>query len=251
MAKMIILGSSNAVAAAGAENAHMVVVGETRTVLIDSPCNPILRLAELGIGLEQVTDLLVTHFHPDHVSGIPLYLMDMWLRGRKTPLDIYGLPHAIDRLENLMDAFLWTNWPNFFPVTFHRLPSDEFFPVIACDDFKLYTSEVRHMIPTVGVRVEFVKANKVVTYSCDTSPCDEVVRLGADVDLLIHEASGAFFGHSSSRQAAEIALKAGAKELCLIHYPTGEYWQESTLTDAEDVFDGKVFLAKDRMTLDF
>jgi len=52
---------------------------------------------------------VVTHFHPDHVSGIPLFLMDMWLRGRKNPLQIYGLPHAIDRLENLMDAFLWTN----------------------------------------------------------------------------------------------------------------------------------------------
>ncbi len=250
MAKIIILGSSNAIAAEGADNAHMVLVGTTRTLLIDSPCNPILRLAGLGIDFEQVSDLLVTHFHPDHVSGIPLFLMDMWLRGRKAPLQIYGLPHAIDRLENLMDAFLWGSWPNFFPVTFNRLPSKELYPVIECDDFKLYTSEVRHMIPTVGMRFEFAETGKVIAYSCDTAPCDEVVRLGADSDMLIHEASGDFLGHSSSKQAAEIALKANAKKLCLIHYPTGKFWEENTLPEAQEIFGENVFLAKDMMSFD-
>lgn len=251
MTKMIILGSSNAIATDGADNAHMVIVGDDRTVLIDSPCNPILRLARLGIEAEQVSDLVVTHFHPDHVSGIPLFLMDMWLRGRKNPLRIYGLPHAIDRLQNLMDAFSWMNWPDFFPVTFYRLPSKERYLAIECGGFKLYTSEVRHMIPTIGMRFEFADTGKIVTYSCDTAPCDEVVRLGADSDVLIHEASGAFFGHSSSKQAAEIALRAKAKKLCLIHYPTGNYWEENTLSDAQQVFGDDVFLAKDMMELDF
>ena len=250
MAKLIILGSSNALAGEGAENAHMVLVGEKRTVLIDSPSNPILRLARLGVSYEQVTDLIVTHFHPDHVSGVPLFLMDMWLRGRKTPLQIYGLPHAIDRLEALMDAFLWENWPDFFAVTFNRLPSNGLHLTMECDEFKLYTAEVCHMIPTIGTRFEFGNG-KILTYSCDTAPCDAVVALAKDADLLIHEASGAFFGHTSAQQAAEIALKANARELCLIHYPTGEFWVESTLPDAQAVFGDKVFLAKDLMELEF
>ena len=251
MAKLIILGSSNAIAGECAENTHMVLVGEKRTVLIDSPRNPILRLSRFNIHYEQVTDLVVTHFHPDHVTGVPLFLMDMWLRGRTTPLVIYGLPHTLERLENLMDAFSWNNWPNFFPVTFNRLPSKGSHLAIDCDEFKLYTSEVRHMIPTAGVRFEFSVSGKILAYSCDTAPCDEVVQLGENADILIHEASGDLFGHTSSRQAAEIALKANAKKLCLIHYPTGEFWQDGILEDAQEVFGNDVFLAKDLMELNF
>lgn len=248
MAKLTILGSSNAIAGVGADNSHMVFECGERIVLIDSPSNPISKLASLGIHHETVTDLIVTHFHPDHVSGIPLCLMDMWLRGRKTPLDIYGLPHALDRLESLMEAYSWQSWPEFFPVTFNRLPSDELYLAIETDTFKLYTSEVHHMIPTIGMRFE-LDSGKVLVYSCDTAPCEEVVNLGRDADLLIHEASGEFFGHTSSTQAAKIALKAGAKELCLIHYPTGEFYRDATLDDAKEVFGEKVFLAKDMLSL--
>jgi len=197
----------------------------------------------LGIDHEQVTDLVVTHFHPDHVSGIPLFLMDMWLRGRKTPLDIYGLPHALDRFENLMNDFSWMNWPEFFPVTFNRLPSKELYLAIETDSFKLYTSEVRHMIPTIGLRFELA-SGKVLAYSCDTAPCDEVVNLSQNADLLIHEASGEFFGHTSSTQASEIALKAKAKELCLIHYPTGEFQLDDMLEDARKFLETMFFLRK-------
>ncbi|MBT3336719.1 MAG: MBL fold metallo-hydrolase [Anaerolineae bacterium] len=251
MAKIIILGSSNAIADENHENAHLICVGKTRTVLVDSSRNPILRLRDIGIEFEQITDLILTHFHPDHISGIPLFLMDMWLRGRKSPLEIYGLPHTIERMENLMDAFSWKNWPNFFPVTFNKLPSVALNPVIDCTDFKIYSSPVCHMIPTIGMRIEFNEAKKVVAYSCDTEPCDEVVHLGKNADILIHEASGNFVGHSSSAQAAEIATQANAKRLYLIHYPTGEYWQENTLEDAQRNFDGDVVLAEDLMILNF
>lgn len=250
MAKLTVLGSSNSIAGVGADNTHLVFEFDQRVVLVDSPNNPLLKLAKLGIHYEKVTDLIVTHFHPDHISGVPLFLMDMWLRGRKAPLEIYGLPHALDRLENLMDAFSWKSWPDFFPVTFNRLPSKELHLAIETDTFKLYTSEVRHMIPAVGMRLE-LSSGKVAAYSCDTAPCEEVVNLGKDADILIHEASGEYFGHTSSKQAAELALKAGVKELYLIHYPTGEFFLPNTLTDARAVFGDGVFLAEDMMVLEF
>ncbi len=247
MAKLTILGSSSAIATEDAENAHMIFQSGERIVLIDSPSNPLLKLAKLGMDHESVTDLIVTHFHPDHVSGVPLFLMDMWLRGRKSPLTVYGLAHALDRLENLMDAFDWEQWPDFFPVTFKRLPSTERYAAIQADTFNLYTSEVQHMIPTVGMRIELA-GGKVLAYSCDTALCDEVLRLAQDADLLIHEAAGEFFGHTSSKQAAALALRANAKKLALIHYPTGEFALESTLDDAQKVFGENAFLVKDMMT---
>jgi len=100
MAKIIILGSSNAIADKNHENTHLIIIGKTRKILVDSPHNPILRLMDIGVDFNEITDLVLTHFHPDHVSGIPLLLMDMWLRGRKKHLNIYGLDHALTRLEN-------------------------------------------------------------------------------------------------------------------------------------------------------
>ena len=150
MAKIIILGSSNAIADEDHENAHMIIIGKTRTVLVDSPHNPIFCLKGVGVDFNETTDFVLTHFHPDHASGIPLLLMDMWLRGRKNALNIYGLPHALDRLENLMNAFAWGKWPDFFPVTFVRLPSEGINPVLSCLDFDICASEVCHVIPTLG-----------------------------------------------------------------------------------------------------
>lgn len=250
MAKVIILGSSNAVPSANHENTHMLVVGEERTVLIDAAGNPLLRLEKAGVEPEAVTDLIITHFHPDHVSAVPLFLMDMWLLGRRRPLSIHGLSHTLDRLESLMGFFEWSKWPNFFPVTFNRLPSNEMTHVLECGDFRVLCSPVRHLVPTIGIRVEFNRSQKVMTYSADTEPCPAVRRLADGADVLIHEAAGEGKGHSSAEQAGEIAGQAEVGRLYLIHYPTGKLADGNLLAQARRRFQGVVGLAEDFMVLD-
>lgn len=178
MPKVIILGSSNAIPSADHENTHLVVVGEQRMVLVDCVSNPILRLEKAGVDFNNLTDLVLTHFHPDHVSGVPLLLMDMWLMGRKRPLNIYGLHHTLDRIEDLMGFYGWAEWPDFFPVAFHRLPAQEMTIVLECPDFRIMASPVRHLLPTIGLRFEFNHSGKTLAYSCDTEPCAEVVHFG-------------------------------------------------------------------------
>jgi hypothetical protein len=58
--------------------------------------------------------------------------MDMWLMGRKKPLNIYGLHYTLDRVEGMMGFYNWSEWPEFFPVVFYRLPAGERTPVLAC-----------------------------------------------------------------------------------------------------------------------
>ena len=101
------------------------------------------------------------------------------------------------------------------------------------------------------MRIEFKDSGKVAAYSCDTEPCDAVIHLAQGADILIHEAAGEFVRHSSSKQAAEIATKADVEKLYLIHYPTGEFWQENLLEDACSIFNGEVELAEDLMVLEF
>jgi ribonuclease Z len=251
MSRVIILGSSNAVPTLKAENTHMVLVGENRTVLIDSVSTPVIRLEQAGVDLRRITDIVVTHFHPDHVSGLPLLLMDLWLLGRKDPINIYGLDHAIDRVETLLDLYSWRDWPNFFPVSFFRLPESELTTVLDCPEFLIKSSPVHHMIPTIGLRFEFKDSGRVLAYSCDTEPCEEVVRLSQGANILIHEATGASFGHSSAKQAGEIAAKAGVTNLYLIHYTTFGRASEDLIAEAGETFPGKIKLARDFMVLNF
>lgn len=251
MARVIILGSSNAIPSETAENTHMAIAGEDRLVLVDSVGNPLLRLNQAGMDVNQISDIIVTHFHPDHVSGLPLLLMDMWLLGRATPLNIHGLHYTIDRVESLMALFSWSEWPQFFPVTFSRLPEVEMIQVLDTSDFRILASPVKHMIPNIGLRIEFKKNHMVMAYSSDTEPCAEVIRLANGADLLIHEASGESVGHSSARQAGQAATQAEAGRLCLIHYPSGRYATGDPLAEARQSYQSEILLAEDFMIFDF
>jgi ribonuclease Z len=250
MAKVIILGSANAIADKDHEHTHLVIVGRERVVLVDSPSNPILRLEHAGVDANSITDLIITHFHPDHVSGVPIYLMEMWLLGRRAPLEIFGLDDTLDRLEKMMALYSWDRWPNFYPVHFNRVPAAELSPVLDCPDFKILSSPVKHLIPTIGLRVEF-SSRKVFAYSCDTEPCDQAIRLSADADVLLHESSGATEGHSSAAQAGDIAARANAARLFLIHYPNGPHRTSDLIAEAQATFSGQVFLAEDFASLEF
>jgi ribonuclease Z len=124
-------------------------------------------------------------------------------------------------------------------------------PVLDCSDFVIHASPVHHMIPNIGLRIEFKQAHRSIAYSCDTEPCDEVIRLSEGVDVLIHEATGESVGHSSASQAGEIARKAEVGSLLLIHYPTGKYADGDLIAQARTAFPGEVALAKDFMVLAF
>jgi len=251
MSKVIILGSSNAIPDEDHENSHMALVGDQRLILIDCVNNPIVRLRKAGLDVENITDLILTHFHPDHVSGVPLLLMDLWLLGREKELRIYGLDFTLDRLETMMDLYGWDTWPRFFPVKMHRLAEQTMTLVQENDQWVIYSSPVKHIIPNIGLRIEFPKSGKVIAYSGDTEPSPEVVQLAKSANLLIHEATGGSLGHTDARQAGQIAKSAGAEQLFLIHYANGKFKDNDIVARAAQEFDGPVSLAEDFMEFEF
>jgi len=251
MPQVIFLGTSNAVPDKQHENTHLAVVGKQRLLLIDCVNNPIVRLQQMGVDAGRLTDLLLTHFHPDHVSGVPSLLMSSWLLGRTEPLDVYGLTHTLDRVERLMNDYEWDSWPNFYPVIFHRIPEKEMVLSIDSPEFRVYTSPVHHLVPNIGMRIEFPLVEKALAYSCDTEPCQEVVRLASGVDVLVHESAGATRGHSSAAQAGAVAQEAEVGQLYLIHYRTGDFDPQPLVEEARAKYEGPITLAKDFMKLDF
>ncbi|MGA9398120.1 MAG: MBL fold metallo-hydrolase [Anaerolineaceae bacterium] len=242
MAKITILGSSAAVPDAAHANSQLLVTLKDTCTLIDCGDSTYLRLVAAGIGIDQVTDLILTHFHPDHVGGLPALLITLWLLKRQTQLVIHGLEDTLDRAEAMMKLYKWETWKGFYPVNFHRLKAEELTSVIITDEWKVVASPVCHLIPTIGLRMEFASGS-IATYSSDTEPCAAVMRLGKEADLLLHESVGETRGHSSGVQAADIARQAEAKRLVLIHYPA----EKSTelLNEARTEFAGEVTLAED------
>jgi ribonuclease Z len=247
MAKILILGSSAAIPDAEHANSQLLVLLKNATALIDCGDNTYLRLKAAGVGVDQIGDLILTHFHPDHSGGLPAFLITLWLLKRQTPLVIHGLEDTLDRAEAMMKLYQWETWKGFYPVTFNRLKSGELTQVLATDEWTVFASPVCHMIPTIGLRMEFANGS-VAAYSCDSEPCAAVMRLGRQADVLFHESVGETRGHSSGAQAADVARQAEAVKLVLIHYPVEK--GSETLKEARDSFAGQVILAEDGAIFD-
>jgi len=67
---------------------------------------------------------------------------------------------------------------------------------LECEEFDILAVPVQHFIPTIGLRIEFLKFKQVLAYSCDTEPCPQVLHLADGADVLIQGASGLLPRHS-------------------------------------------------------
>jgi len=101
------------------------------------------------------------------------------------------------------------------------------------------------------------RAGCKVVYAGDTRPCERVVELARDADVLIHDCTLANelldkaieSGHSTPWEAAEVAKKARVKQLVLIHISPRYVDDAVLLEEAQQVFPN-VTVAKDLMELE-
>ena len=92
----------------------------------------------------------------------------------------------------------------------------------------------------------------------DTRPCASTVEVSKGADLLVHESTfgdeeavrAVETGHSTAREAAQVALAAGAKRLLLTHFSARYSRDPSDLDrEAKEVF-AQVTIARDGMEID-
>ncbi len=251
MLKLTILGSASAVADARHENTYMVLQSKGSSLLIDCGGSPMARLDQVNVDLETLDGLLITHHHPDHIYGVPVLLLGLWLMGRERPFAIYGSRRTLQVVPRMMQLMEWQVWPDMYPIVYHEISWEEKALLIDHADYAIYTSPVQHLIPTVGLRIEAKSTGKVLTYSSDTRPCESVVRLAQGADILIYESSGPFPGHSTPVEAGQVAQRAGVKQLVLIHYPVFTEDLDAWRGVAAEVFGGLVELAEDFKVFEF
>src|SRR6266508_7044414 len=66
---------------------------------------PYTTLFRSTVGLVELPDVFLTHYHADHYLGLPGMLKTFALRGREVPLTVYGPPGLVDLFTVLRRIF--------------------------------------------------------------------------------------------------------------------------------------------------
>ena len=107
---MFLGTSGSAPTAQRATSATLVRRGGDR-LLIDCGEGTQRQLLRSDVGLVDLEDVLLTHFHADHYLGLPGMLKTFALRGRDVPLTLYGPSGLRDLLSSLRRVFGKLTYP--------------------------------------------------------------------------------------------------------------------------------------------
>ena len=230
MPSLHLLGTGAAISEAHRTTTMLAVSSTSSLFLIDCGGDVIQRIFAAQLDLSLFSGILITHEHADHVSGFPLFMEKIWLWGWRAPVPVYGPPAAISQAKRCFETFDVSTWQDFPEIEWHERVGK----IVDTDAWTITTDWVDHTVPAVGARILCKENGAVIAYSGDTVPTDNVVRLGQHADIMVHEATGSGPGHSTAEEAAEIALRAEANRLVLVHLPA--VLKDETLMRAQSVF---------------
>jgi phosphoribosyl 1,2-cyclic phosphodiesterase len=170
-------------------------------------------------------DVFLTHFHYDHIQGIPFFA-PLYNPGVQVHFHA-AVPSA--RLEELLNSQVRSPY---FPVRMPR--AENYYHEITPEGVQLGKVHVapiplRHPDPVTGYRIK--TPGGTIVYGSDHEHGlaefdDGLVRMSKDADFLIYDAHFtpeeyprfAGWGHSTWLDATKVALAAGARHLALFHH---------------------------------
>jgi ribonuclease Z len=251
MAQLLLLGTAAALADGSREPTSLALRGPRTTILIDCGANPLRQLQRLDVPLDSLDRLILTHSHPDHTAGFPLLVEMLWLAKRRRPLPVHGPAEALDVARRVFAQWDTSGWKGLFELEWHPVPLEEAAPVVSTPEFDVTASPGRHSVPVIGLRVRAQQGGGLLAYSADGEPSSGVAGLAQGVDLLVHEATGDFPGHSTAEAAAQLARAAGARRLVLVHLAPQLADLPARLAAASAIFGPDVILGEDLANYEF
>jgi len=189
------------------------------TILLEAGEGVYAAMRRCGFDVADLDYVLISHKHGDHALGLPTLAVHVRRLRRRlkvlAPSDFdaelllraVGIPDHISALE------------------LHYIdPAPE--PVLALEErgVRIYAAAADHSVPALAYRIE--TEGLALAYSGDTRPTPSIARLARGCVLLIHEATfseqhrelAMTDGHSTPRQAAEVARESGAQYLMPTHF---------------------------------
>ncbi|WP_310497976.1 MBL fold metallo-hydrolase [Sandarakinorhabdus sp.] len=262
----------------------LVIAGRT-IVIVDAGEGGARNLARWGVPVGRIDALLLTHFHSDHLDGIgPLMLMRWTGRTATSPLPVLGPPGVEQVMAGFNAAYALDNGyrtahhgPVITPPSGAGGAARTVMPgqVWNRDGLVITAIAVNHrpVSPAYGYRFDY--KGRSVVLSGDTAPSVVVTSAAKGADLLVHEAlqprlvalltkALAARGagntaqitrditdyHTTPEAAADIAQKAGVKQLVLSHIVPpipSSLFDAAFLGDAPSRFSGDIVVGRDGM----
>ncbi|MCV7175857.1 ribonuclease Z [Mycolicibacterium sphagni] len=207
--------------------------------LVDCGRGVLMRAAAAGVGAANITALLLTHLHSDHITDLSDVITTRWVTTFvPTPLPIIGPPGT----KAVVEATLAALAPDIsYRIGHHpditeppSIQVHEYTDGLVWDEggvrITAAPTDHRPVEPTLGFRVEYDGASVVL--AGDTVPCESLDALAKDASALVHTVIRADLVqqmpiqrfrdildyHSSVEQAAATAARAGVGTLVLTHY---------------------------------
>lgn len=234
-----------------------------------------MRLAALGIGAPQLSAVLVTHLHSDHITDLADVITTRWVMSfEASPLTIVGPPGT----SAVVDALLRSLEPDIgYRIAHHDdlTGPPEVAVVEAIDGVIDLTGAVavscaptEHKPVEPSIAFRFDHSGSSVVAAGDTVPCDSLVRLAEGASALVHTVIrkdiietiplqrllDTLDYHSSPEEAGATAARAGVGTLVLTHcvpaFPPGDPVAEEWRDRAATHFPGRVEIGDDLHRVD-
>lgn len=264
--------------------AFAVELDEGHLVMID--CGPAAtwKLAMAGLSPAALRTLFITHHHFDHNIDLPCLVLTRWDQDvTQTPLRLYGprtTSAVVDRLFGENGAFaddyrarinwissqrVFANRGGVLPRKPPQVDVEEVGPGFSVEldgGVRVTASHAEHAQPwldCLSYRLDTPEGSAVFTG--DTAPCDEVLELARDADLLYCMAwetdaetarTGEDQGVCSTGAAGRLAAEAHVRTLVLVHTgPRITRQRDEAIEEAKQYFDGNVVFADEVSVIDF
>lgn len=219
MATLHLLGTGAALSGPSRTTTMLAFHADGSTVVVDCGGDAVQRLLAAEIDPGSIEALILTHEHADHVGGFPLFMEKIWLAKRSRPLPVCGPRRALEQARRIFEAFDTSGWKGLPELRWTEVEPREGAEVWESGAWRITAAPGQHSVPVIGIRVEARQGGGVVAYSSDTERSDAIARLASAADILVHEATGDFRGHTSIQDAAHVARQAGVGKLVLVHLP--------------------------------
>lgn len=222
-------------------------------LLMDCGPGVVHHLARFELDWHNLTHLLITHFHNDHIGDVPaLFFAWRWgmLPARSQPLNVLAPKGMQKRMRQMANAMGRHVTDAGFKVEVHELSGED--ERLLNDVVHLKTLSTPHTPESIAFRID--APDGTIGYTGDTGYSEQVSVFLSRVDILIMECSlpddQAMDTHLTPSSAARMAQQANPGALVLTHV----YPQLDRNSLAEKVRDagwtGDTVIAQDGMVIE-
>ena len=189
--EVMILGSGSGLPSLSKHLSSILVRSDNGLFLLDCGDGCSHLLLEQDVKADDLDAVLISHYHPDHVSGIFMLIQMLYLSGRTKPLDVF-LPERVEDFLGILRMFYTFPQKFAFPLTLHEITDvPKHYPHISCmvnDHLHGYEPIIKSLALSNGMMAYSIRisgASGDFVYSSDIGTTDSIKDLILGANTLI------------------------------------------------------------------